>query len=110
MLPMLSPPVQEQSITGSFVDRLEAGAARLIRIQRTDVPAGSDRNAIVARATAAAQRNDIVEARRELNTLSQPDRAAVQSWIDKADARDAALAASRQFAADMMAALSKPAP
>ncbi len=110
MTPNVSPPAQEHSVTGSIVDRLEAGAARLVRIQRTDVPIGIDRNAIVARANAAAQRNEIAEARRELNTLSPPDRTAVQPWIDKADARDAALATSRQFAADMMAALSKPAP
>jgi hypothetical protein len=41
--------------------------------------------------------------------LPAADRAAAQSWIDKADARDAALAASRQFEADAMAALAKPA-
>jgi hypothetical protein len=34
----------------------------------------------------------------------------VQPWLDKLAARDAALLASRQFAADAMAALSKPAP
>ena len=43
-------------------------------------------------------------------TLAPADRAAAQSWLDKADARDAALAASRQFAADAMTALAKPAP
>ena len=59
--------------------------------------------------TAAALRNDSTEARRELNTLPSADRAAAQSWIDKTDARDAALAASRQFAADAMTALAKPA-
>ena len=47
--------------------------------------------------------------RRELNTLAPADRAAAQAWIDKADARDAALAASRQFAAEAMTALAKPA-
>ena len=61
-----------------------------------------------ARMTAAALRNDSTEARRELNTLPAAERAAAQSWIDKADARDAALAASRQFAADAMTALAKP--
>jgi hypothetical protein len=45
-----------------------------------------------------------------LNTLAPADRAAAQGWIDKADARDAALAASRKFAAEAMAALNKPAP
>jgi hypothetical protein len=109
LLPKLSPP-PENSTTGSgIVDRLQAGAARLVRIERTDAVAGNDRNAIVSRVTAAAMRNDIAEARRELKTLAPADRAAAQAWIDKADARDAALAASRQFAADAMGAFTKPA-
>jgi hypothetical protein len=44
-----------------------------------------------------------------LKLLAPADRAAAQSWLDRADARDAALAASRQFAADAMAAFAKPA-
>ena len=87
-----------------WIDRLKAGASRLVRIERTDA-VGNDRGAVVARVTAAALRNDSNEARRELKTLSPADRAAAQSWIDKSEARDAALAASRQFAADAMAAL-----
>jgi hypothetical protein len=43
-----------------------------------------------------------------LKTLAPADRAAAQAWLDKADARDAAIAASRQFASDSMAALAKP--
>jgi hypothetical protein len=109
LLPKLSPP-RDNSTTGSgIVDRLQAGAARLVRIERTDAVAGNDRNAIVSRVTAAAMRNDIAEARRELKTLEPADRAAAQAWIVRADARDAALAASRQFAADAMGAFAKPA-
>ena len=109
LVPKLSPPPPENSTTGAgIVDRLQAGAAKLVRIERTDV-SGSDRGAVVARVTAAALRNDLAEARRELKTLAPADRAAAQAWLDKADARDAALAASRQFAADAMAALAKPA-
>lgn len=108
LVPKLSPPAQENAGAG-LVDRLEAGASKLVRIQRTDA-AGTDRGAVVARITAAALRNDVNEARRELKTLAPADRAAAQGWLDKADARDAALAASRQFAADAMAALAKPAP
>jgi hypothetical protein len=107
LVPKLSPPLQQYSTTGSgIVERLQAGAAKLVRIERTDT-VGSDRGAIVARATAAALRNDLAEARRELNTLAPADRAAAQAWLDKADARDAALAASRQFATEAMAALAK---
>jgi hypothetical protein len=110
LVPKLSPPASDNPTTGSgIVDRLQAGAAKLVRIERTDT-VGSDRAAVVSRVTAAALRNDFAEARRELKTLAPADRAAAQAWLDKADARDAALAAARQFAADAMAALAKPAP
>jgi hypothetical protein len=109
LVPKLSPAAEVNSTTGlGLVDRLQAGAAKLVRIERTD-QAGNDRGAIVARATAAALHNDFALARRELNTLAPADRTAAQAWLDKADARDAALAASRQFADAAMAALAKPA-
>lgn len=110
LVPKLQPARTENATTGSGVlDRLQAGAAKLVTIERTDT-VGNDRGAVVARITAAALRNDFNEARRELKTLEPADRAAAQAWLDKADARDAALAASRQFAADAMAVLAKPAP
>jgi hypothetical protein len=108
LVPKLSPPAQDTTTGSGIVDRLQAGAAKLVRIQRTDV-VGNDRGAVVARVTAAALHNDSVEARRELKTLEPADRTAVQSWLDKADARDAALAASRQFATEAMAVLAEPA-
>jgi hypothetical protein len=107
LVPKLSPAQENAASGSSIVDRLQAGAAKLVRIERTD-GVGSDRSAVVARVTAAALRNDFAEARRELKTLAPADRAAAQAWLDKADARDAALAASRQFAADAMAGLAKP--
>jgi hypothetical protein len=107
LVPKLSPPAPETTGSG-IVERLQAGAAKLVKIERTDA-VGNDRSAIIARVTAAALRNDSAEARHELNTLAPADRTAAQPWLDKADERDAALAASRQFAADAMAALAKPA-
>jgi hypothetical protein len=106
----LSPAAQQSTATTGtgIVERLQAGAAKLVKIERTDT-VGNDRGAVVARVTAAAVRNDFNEARRQLKTLSPEDRAGAQDWLDKVDARDAALAASRQFAADAMAALAKPA-
>jgi hypothetical protein len=110
LVPKLSPaaPPSAAATGTGIVERLQAGAAKLVKIERTDT-AGTDRGAVVARITAAALRNDANEARRELKTLEPDDRAAAQSWLERADARDAALAASRQFAADAMAALAKPA-
>ena len=111
LLPKLLPAAQQNNATTTgtgIAERLQAGAAKLVKIERTDT-AGTDRGAVVARITAAALRNDANEARRELKTLEPADRAGAQSWLERADARDAALAASRQFAADAMAALGKPA-
>jgi len=107
LAPKLSPPADNGTSGSGIVDRLQAGASKLVRVERTDAT-GNDRDAIVARVTTAALRNDFAEARRELNTLSPADRAPAQAWLDKADARDAALAASRQFAADAMTVLAKP--
>jgi hypothetical protein len=108
LVPKLSPPPPGNATTGTgIIDRLQAGAAKLVRIERTDT-VGNDRSAIVARVTAAALRNDMADARRELNSLAPADRAAAQAWLDKANERDAALAASRQFANDSMAALARP--
>ncbi|QPF91975.1 COG4223 family protein [Bradyrhizobium commune] len=108
IVPKLSPPADTQTGGNSIVERLQAGASKLVRIERTD-GVGNDRGAIVARVTAAALRNDFVEARRELKMLPEADRVPAKAWLDKADARDAALAASRKFADDAMAGLAKPA-
>lgn len=108
IVPKLSPPAEAPAAGAGIVERLQAGASKLVRIERTD-GVGNDRGAIVARATAAALRNDFLEARRELKTLPEADRAPAQAWLDKTDARDAALAASRKFADDALAALAKPA-
>jgi hypothetical protein len=109
LVPKLSPPAAETTATtgSSILDRLQA--AKLVRIERTDAAAGNDRGAIVGRITAAAVRNDFADARKELSTMAPADRAPAQAWLDRADARDAALAASRRFADDAMAALAKPA-
>ncbi|MGA2054205.1 MAG: hypothetical protein ABSG88_02750 [Bradyrhizobium sp.] len=109
LVPKLEPPAGNATTGTGIVDRLQAGAAKLVRIERTDA-VGNDRGAIVTRVTAAALRNDLSEARRELNSLSPADRAPAQEWLDKAGERDAALAASRHFSTEAMAVLAKPAP
>lgn len=110
LLPKLTPAQSETPVANTgFLDRLQAGAAKLVRIERTDA-AGSGSHSAIARATSAARSNDVASAKREVLSLLPADRAVVQPWLDKVAARDAALAASRQFAADAMAALSKPAP
>ena len=106
IVPKLSPPAEAQTGGTGIVERLQSGAAKLVRIERTD-GVGNDRGAIVARVTSAALRNDFNEARRELKTLPEADREAAKAWLDKTDARDAALAASRTFADEAMTDLAK---
>lgn len=89
-----------------MVDRLEAGASKLIRIERTDgTGTGTDRGSIVARMTSAAVHNDLARAEHELRSLPPADRTAAQAWIERVDARRAALDSSRKFADNAMAAL-----
>jgi len=106
LVPKLSPAAESPTTGSGIIDRLQAGASKLVRVERTDA-VGNDRSAVVARVTAAALRNDLAEARRELASLDAADRAPAQAWLDKAAAREAALAASRQFAEEAMAALAK---
>ncbi len=106
----LAPPEVPPAESSGIVDRLKAGAERLVRIRHVGPQSGEGRAAIVSRAAAAARRDDVAAARRELSGLAAADRAPFQSWIETADARDAALAAARQLAADATAALSKSAP
>ncbi|MGH6678478.1 MAG: COG4223 family protein [Bradyrhizobium sp.] len=107
LVPKLSPKPQTPSPGPGILNRLEASASKLVRIQRTDTSA-NDRDAVVARIAAAAAHNDLADARRELNGLSPAARAPAQAWLNKVNARDAALAASRQFADEAMTAFVKP--
>ncbi len=108
LLPKLAPKPDAQPAPSGIMERLQQSAARLVRIQRVDAT-GSGNAAVLVRVTAAAQRDDVSEAKRELMQLPASDRAPAQAWIAKLDARDAALTASRTFVSGTMTALSKPA-
>jgi len=110
LITKLTPAEAEPAKGASILDRLQAGAERLVRIRRTDSSDEGGRSAVVNRIAAAARRDDVATARREMNGLTAAQLAALQPWIGRADAREAALAASRQLAADAIAALNKPAP
>lgn len=105
LLPKLAPKADAPPPPSGIVERLQQSALKLVRIQRVDAAA----NPALARVAAAAQRDDVSAAKRELVQIPAQDRAPAQAWIAKVEARDAALAASRQFASDTMTALSKPA-
>ena len=91
--------------TGSFIERLQANAGNLVRIRPVDAPFGDDTSAVLARVEVDAARSDIAAALADLAKLPDATRAPAQGWITKAQARQAALAAARQLAADTASAL-----
>jgi hypothetical protein len=91
----------------SVLARLQANAEKLVQVRRVDEPAGSDAGAIVARAQAKASRGDIAGAASELGQLPPDARARAQAWITRAQARQAAIDASRRLAADALAGVGK---
>jgi hypothetical protein len=90
-----------------FFDRLAANAGKLVRIRPLDEPAGTDVAAIVMRIEVKAVRGDVAGALAELAQLPPDVRAPAEPWIAKAQARAAALEASRRLAADALAGLGK---
>ncbi|MGN6463098.1 MAG: COG4223 family protein, partial [Pseudolabrys sp.] len=83
-----------------FLDRLEANAAKLVRVRPVGSTAGSDPQAVIARVEQHAARGDIAAALTELKTLPPRSRAPADGWIGRVEARNAALQASRTLLAD----------
>ena len=96
-----------QAPAGGFLERLQANAGQLVHIRPVDAPPGDDASAVLARVEVAAARADIGAALGELGKLPEAARAPAQAWIKKAEARQAALAAARTFAAQSALALGK---
>ena len=112
-LSALVPALRQASGTAArdetFLERLQAHAEKLVRVRPLDA-AGDDSAAILARIELRAAQSDLAGALAELAKLPPAARAPAQAWIAKAEARNAAIEASRKFAADALAALGKPAP
>jgi hypothetical protein len=97
----------DTSRSGGFVERLQANASKLVRIQPIGEPAGEDAVAVVARLEVKLARNDVAGAQQELAALPPRARDIAEPWSKKLTARNAALAASRKLAADSAAALAR---
>jgi hypothetical protein len=98
-----SEPTPREGVLG----RLQMNAEKLVRIRRIDEAPGSDGAAIVARSEAKAGRGDLAGAAAELGELPPNARAPAEAWIKSAQARIAAIDASRRLAADALSGLSK---
>jgi hypothetical protein len=96
-----------QATAGSYLERLEASAARLVRIRPVGMPAGDDASAVLARVEKEAASAAIDDALTDLGKLDVATRAPAQGWIGKAQARQAAVAAARELASQTAHALGK---
>jgi len=94
-----------------FLGRLQANAGRFVRIRPVgEAPPGDEPATMIGRIEAKIARADIAGALAELANLSPAARKPVEAWIEKAAARNAALATTQKFAADAFAILIKLAP
>jgi len=91
---------------GSFIQRLERSARSLVRVTPIDAPPSDEPSAIVARLNADAERADLADAVAQIARLPQSAQTVAEPWVQKVNARNAAIAASRRIAADALAALS----
>jgi hypothetical protein len=91
---------------GSFIQRLERSAKNLVRVTPIDAPPSNEPSAIIARLSADAERGDIADAVTQIARLPQATQTLAAPWVQKVNARNAAIAASRRIAADALAALS----
>lgn len=93
--------------SGSFLERLQANASKLVKVTPVDAPPGDDPTAVLSRLELEAAHADIAGALADLDKLPDATRAPAQGFIAKAKAREAALAASRDLAADTSRALTQ---
>ena len=107
LVPALFNAASDSARDGGFLEKLQASAARLVRVRPVGETPGDDPVTVIARIEAKAARSDIVEGLEELAKLPPALRAPAEAWIKKAQARTAAIAASRQFARDALAPLGR---
>jgi hypothetical protein len=110
LAPALQQAAEPASSDSSFLSRLESNAQHLVRITPVDAPPGDDPASVVTRISVDAAHADIAAALADIGKLPDSAKPLAAAWVEKAQARNAAIAASRKLAADALAALSKPNP
>ena len=97
----------DEPVEGSFLERLQANAGKIVRIRPAGEATGDDAPSVKARIEQRAGTADIRGALIELGKLPPDARAPAQAWIKKAEARNAAIAAAQSLAQSALAALAK---
>ena len=109
LLPAMIKIANASAPQGGFLERLEANAGKLVRVRPVAAPPGDEPSAVLARLETDTAKADVAAALDDLGKLDGATRGPAQGWMQKAQARQAALAAARQLAADSARALVPPA-
>jgi hypothetical protein len=107
LAPALQDASEPRSGATTFLDRLKSNAQNLVRITPLNAPAGNDQHTVLDRIRLDAAHADIAAALPDLNALPDAVKPLAAEWSKKATAREGALAASRQIAADALGALAQ---
>jgi len=100
LIPALIKAAGVDDAPSGFLDRLQANASRLVRIQPVDAPPGEKPSDVLARIEIAAAHDDIAAALADIGKLPEKARHLAADWIAVAVQRRKALAAARSFASD----------
>jgi hypothetical protein len=114
LLPQLAPAASaatqgEPATKGGLLDRLASNASRLVRVERADAPspASPDPGVQLQSINTGVLQADVARARAEIEKLPPDLKAKAQPWLDRVNARDAAIKTAAAFSASTLAALSK---
>jgi hypothetical protein len=109
LAPSLRPATVPPPARDGFLDRLQMQAEKLVRVRPVEGAAAADSegSALLARIAVKAARGDLAGARADVDKLPPDARAPADAWLKKAQARTAALDASRRLASDALAGLGK---
>jgi hypothetical protein len=107
LVPALQEASEPRSGDTNFIERLKNNAQKLVRITPLDAPAGNDPQAVIDRIRLDVAHADIGAALADISALPDAAKPLAAAFSKKAQAREAALAASRQIAADALAALTQ---
>jgi hypothetical protein len=103
-MPALLQSAKAPSADEGFLARLEANAERLVRIRPIEEVPGDEPANVVLRIELKS-RGDIAGALAEFAKLPPEARAPAETWIKRAESREAAVALARKLSADALGAL-----
>lgn len=106
LTPSLQPATSTPTGKASLLSRLEDNAKNLVHVTPVDAPPpGDDPTSIITRLNIDAAHADISAALADIARLPQPLQTLAAPWVQKAKARDAAIAAAHHIAANALAGL-----